>query len=61
MTEYIKVTSASGKVHKLRVGAVCRNCKSDLTIENWSIGHGNICKSCINEYYRARRKGIWSW
>ena len=36
MAEYIKVISASGKVHKLRDGAVCRNCKCDLTIENWS-------------------------
>lgn len=61
MAEYIKVISASGKVYKLRVGAVCRNCKSDLTIENWSMGNGNICKSCINEYQKARRKGVWSW
>jgi len=61
MAKYIKVTSASGKVYKLRIGAVCRNCKSDLTIENWAMGHGNICKSCINEYCRARRKGVWSW
>jgi hypothetical protein len=61
MAEYIKVTSASGKVHKLRIGAVCRNCKSDLTLENWSLGNGNICKSCINEYHKARRKGVWSW
>ena len=61
MAEYIKVISASGKVHKLRVGAVCRNCKSDLTIENWAMGCGNICKSCNNEYHKARRKGVWSW
>ena len=61
MAKYIKVTSASGKVYKLRIGAVCRNCKCDLTLENWSVGSGNICKSCINEYQKARRKGIWSW
>lgn len=47
MAEYIKVISEGGKVYMLRVGAVCRNCKSDLTIENWSVGQGNICKSCI--------------
>jgi len=56
MAKYIKVISEGGKVYKLRVGAVCRNCKCDLSLES-----GNICKSCNNEYYRARRKGIWSW
>lgn len=61
MAEYIKAISASGKEYKLRVGAVCMNCKCDLTLENWSLGNGNICKSCINEYRKARRKGIWSW
>ena len=61
MAEYIKVISANGKVHILRVGAVCRNCKSDLTLENWSLGNGNICKSCINKYHKARCKGVWSW
>jgi len=47
MAEYIKVTSASGKVYKLRVGAVCRNCKCDLSLENWAMGQGNICKMSI--------------
>ena len=61
MAEYIKVISEGGKVYKLRVGAICRNYKSDLSLENWAMGHGNICKSCINEYYKARRKGVWSW
>lgn len=42
--------SAGGKVHKLRVGAVCRNCKSDLTIENWAMGCGNICKMSITRH-----------
>jgi hypothetical protein len=44
MAEYIKVISEGGKVYKLRVGAVCRNCKCDLSLENWSVGCGNICK-----------------
>lgn len=55
MAEYIKVISEGGKVYMLRVGAVCRNCKCDLSLENWAMGCGNICKSCINEYNRARR------
>ena len=61
MTGFTRVITASGKVYKLRDGAVCRNCKSDLTIENWSVGNGNVCKTCMKEYNRARRKGVWSW
>ncbi len=61
MAGFTRVITASGKVHKLRDGAVCRNCKCDLSLENWSVGNGNICKSCINEYHKARRKGMWSW
>lgn len=53
MPKYIEVI-ANGKVYILRIGAVCKNCKSDLTIENWAMGYGNICKSCINEYQKAR-------
>ena len=59
--EYIYLTSEAGKQHKLRVGATCRKCGVELNELNWSLGNGNICKSCINEYHKARRKGIWSW
>ena len=61
MAGFTKVITASGKVHKLRDGAVCRNCKCDLTLENWAMGQCNICKTCNNEYHKARRKGVWSW
>ena len=54
--EYIYLTSETGKRYKLRVGATCRKCGVELNELNWSLGNGNICKSCINEYYSARRK-----
>lgn len=59
--KYYRVVSKFGKEHKLRIGAWCRNCKCDLTPENWSMGSGNICKTCTNEYSKGRRRGVWSW
>ena len=50
MTRFTKVITANGKVHKLRDGAVCRNCKCDLSLENWSVGQGNICKMNITRH-----------
>ena len=54
--EYIYLTSETGKRYKLRVGATCRKCGEELNELNWSFGNGHICKSCINEYNRARCK-----
>jgi len=53
--KYTTVTLNNGSTRKLRNDAVCRTCGCKLTLENWSIGNGNVCKSCMNEYYRARR------
>jgi len=54
--EYIYLTSETGKRYKLRKGATCRKCGVELNELNWSLGNGNICKSCNNEYYKTRRK-----
>jgi len=57
--EYIYLTSETGKRYKLRKGATCRKCGVELNELNWSLGNGNICKSCINEYQKARRKCVF--
>lgn len=61
MVRYITIISKYGKSHILRIGAICRNCKCDLPVDNWSMGNGNICKTCNNEIAKGRRRGVWSW